>query len=111
MLRLFLKRKGPLGIGSLFSFLVTWSLYLVVWQQCKGKKKKINGVNFYRKFFIPEIFYTFVSHCGIEQWSAREPHKLQVVGSNPSSATNFKKGGYHDVKPIIKRHEDTEKEG
>ena len=27
---------------------------------------------------------------GVEQWSARESHKLEVTGSNPVTATNFK---------------------
>ena len=27
---------------------------------------------------------------GIEQWPARKAHNLEVVGSNPASATNFK---------------------
>ena len=26
----------------------------------------------------------------VEQWPAREAHNLEVVGSNPASATNFK---------------------
>lgn len=26
-------------------------------------------------------------YCGVEQWSARQPHKLEVSGSNPLPAT------------------------
>ena len=26
-------------------------------------------------------------HCGVEQRSARQPHKLEVVGSNPTAVT------------------------
>jgi hypothetical protein len=28
--------------------------------------------------------------CGVEQWSARKAHNLEVGGSNPSAATNTK---------------------
>lgn len=31
-------------------------------------------------------------YCGVEQWSARKPHKLQVAGSSPAPATNFTPG-------------------
>ena len=26
-----------------------------------------------------------VMYCGVEQWSAHQPHKLEVAGSNPAS--------------------------
>ena len=29
-------------------------------------------------------------HRAVEQWPARKAHNLEVVGSNPASATNFK---------------------
>ena len=28
-------------------------------------------------------------HCGVEQRPARQPHKLEVVGSSPAAATKF----------------------
>ena len=28
--------------------------------------------------------------CGVEQWSARQPHKLEVAGSSPAPATNYR---------------------
>ena len=28
-------------------------------------------------------------YCAVEQWLARQPHKLKVVGSNPTCATSF----------------------
>ena len=27
----------------------------------------------------------FTLRCGVEQWLARQPHKLKVVGSSPTS--------------------------
>ena len=30
----------------------------------------------------------------VEQWPARKAHNLEVVGSNPASATNFKNYNY-----------------
>lgn len=31
-----------------------------------------------------------ILHRAVEQWPARKAHNLEVVGSNPASATNFK---------------------
>ena len=38
---------------------------------------------------IPQRKFIEIIYCGIEQWPARKPHKLQVGGSNPSPATKF----------------------
>ena len=35
--------------------------------------------------FLPRPLYR-----AVEQWPARKAHNLEVVGSNPASATNFK---------------------
>lgn len=35
--------------------------------------------------------------CGIEQRSARHPHKVEVVGSNPAPATNTLERGFMPV--------------
>ncbi len=39
--------------------------------------------------------------CGVEQWLARQPHKLKVVGSSPTPATNHHTPEIHNANTTI----------
>ena len=33
------------------------------------------------------LFLELPTYCGVEKWSSRHPHKLEIVGSSPTPAT------------------------
>ena len=49
---------------------------------------------------LPRLFL----YCGVEQWSARWAHNPEVVGSNPSAATNFKLNKMNDYINKLEKH-------
>ena len=59
----------------------------VKWFDRKREECHLNPVTQVR--FLPRPL-----NRAVEQWPARKAHNLEVVGSNPASATNFKLYNY-----------------